>query len=71
MLGNNQYLVVDCQRKNSNKNDSYLEPLTINDDNVSHLFLNGFIDWLDAWKKMNLKTGTLTWETHESLYMTT
>lgn len=57
--------------KDIHKRNVFMQPLDDNESDEKYVFLNKFLNWLDAWEKMNCSTGSLSKETHKALVQTT
>ncbi|KAK8756868.1 hypothetical protein V5799_000430 [Amblyomma americanum] len=60
---------VKSPSKGRRLNDSLQNPVTtVVDQQLT--FLNGMVDWLDAWRSVNMTSGCMTKETHTALRLT-
>ncbi|XP_077512600.1 uncharacterized protein LOC144123693 [Amblyomma americanum] len=60
---------VKIPSKGRRLNDPLQYPISsISDQQI--IFLNGIVDWLDAWRSFNMTSGCMTKETHSALRLT-
>ncbi|XP_035233690.1 uncharacterized protein LOC118205512 [Stegodyphus dumicola] len=62
---------VKTMFKGIHQKSEFMKPLTADDSDPKVIFLNQFLNWLDAWESMKCSTGMLTKETHAALKQTT
>ncbi|XP_077484882.1 uncharacterized protein LOC144094883 [Amblyomma americanum] len=64
-----QIVNVKTPCKGQRLRDSMQDPVRSVDD-TQLAFLSGVVDWLDAWARINITSGSLTKETHSALRLT-
>lgn len=62
---------VKNPRKGIHKRDEFMEPLTMNQNDIRREYLQKVLTWLDAWKVSGCDNGILTNETHHAFTHTT